>query len=183
MKQRYAVLVLAVLAGCTQQPSPVPAAAQPPAATPAAVAGLDADWQGLGPLQLGTSAEQLHQSWHGALEGEAVADGGCYWLTPVDQPDVALMVEDDTFARYDVEGEAVTAPGGGRNGMTLTQLQQHYPVAEVAPATAGSDGSQLRVPAADGSAAVLVFELGTDGHAMRWRVGQLPQAGQATYCQ
>ena len=93
------------------------------------------------------------------------------------------MLESGRFVRYDVRDADVPAPGGGTVGMSLAQLQAAYPQAEaVQPHKYVEGGKVLRVPAADGSQGVLVFELGADGKASAWRVGLAPQVDYVEGC-
>ena len=184
-----------LLVACQRTPPAEPPAAEP-AATPAAapapspastapVAGSDADWQGYGAAQLGIDVDQLRAVWGSELQGEAGADGACYYLSPAAHSEGGpfFMLEGGRFVRYDVRGGDTAAPGGGRIGMDLTQLQALYPQAEpVQPHKYVADGKVLRVPATDGSQGALVFELGADGKATVWRVGLPPQVDYVEGC-
>ena len=185
----FAILLVA----CQRTPPAEPVAAEPAAApvqapnpansTPAA--SSDADWQGYGAAQLGIDAEQLRTVWSTELQGEAAADGGCYYLSPSAHSEGGpfFMLEGGKFVRYDVRGGDTAAPGGGKIGMDLTQLQALYPQAEpLQPHKYVEGGKVLRVPAADGSQGVLVFELGADGKATLWRVGLPPQVDYVEGC-
>ncbi|WP_269792748.1 lectin [Stenotrophomonas sp. Iso1] len=186
-------VLVALLAACNRTPEPVaapqtaPAPEAAPAPAPAAgtVATSDADWQGYGPAQLGVDAEQLVTAWGSELQGDAAADGGCYYLQPVGQGEggVAFMIESGHFVRYDLRTADIAAPGGGKVGLDLAQLQALYPQAEAPqPHKYVEGGKVLRVPAADGSRGVLVFELGADGKASAWRVGVPPQVDYVEGC-
>ncbi len=188
--------MVVLLTACNRAPEPTPAPQAAPAtaeASPAAmptasgeaVAASDADWQGYGPAQLGVDAEQLAEAWGKELQGDAAADGGCYYLQPAGQGEggVAFMIEGGQFVRYDLRNADIVAPGGGKRGMDLAQLQALYPQAEAPqPHKYVEGGKVLRVPAADGSQGVLVFELGADGKATAWRVGLSPQVDYVEGC-
>ncbi|MNM72794.1 hypothetical protein D3C81_844960 [compost metagenome] len=186
-------VVIVLLAACNRTPEPAAAPQTAPAAevsptpvpAPEAAARSDADWQGYGPAQLGVDAEQLATAWGTELQGDAAADGGCYYLQPAGQGEggVAFMVESGHFVRYDLRTADIAAPGGGRVGLDLAQLQALYPQAEAPqPHKYVEGGKTLRVPAADGSQGVLVFELGADGKASAWRVGVPPQVDYVEGC-
>jgi hypothetical protein len=190
MKRLLMMMAVVALAGC-KQAAPTAGETSAPAiptsttAPPPDAALAEADWQGYGPLQLGTDAEQLRLAWGGELQGEAAADGGCYYLHPDDaaQPPVAFMIEEDSFVRYEVEQGTQAAPGGGHIGMTLTQLQQLYPRAEAPqPHKYDTGAHYLRVPVADGGQTVLMFEVASDGTVQRWRVGLPPQVDYVEGC-
>ena len=187
----FAVLLVA----CQRTPPAEPVAAEPVAApapaqvpdpaTAAPVASSDADWQGYGAAQLGIDADQLRTAWTGELQGEAAADGGCYYLSPAAHSEGGpfFMLEGGKFVRYDVRGGDTAAPGGGKIGMELAQLQALYPQAEpLQPHKYVEGGKVLRVPAMDGSQSMLVFELGADGKATIWRVGLPPQVDYVEGC-
>ena len=182
-----------LLVACQRTPPAEPLAAEPaatpaPAPAPAStapVASSDADWQGYGAAQLGIDADQLRAVWGSELQGDAAADGGCYYLSPGAHTEGGpfFMLEGGRFVRYDVRGGDTAAPGGGRIGMDLAQLQALYPQAEpVQPHKYVADGKVLRVPATDGSQGALVFELGADGKATVWRVGLPPQVDYVEGC-
>lgn len=185
-------LFTVLLVACQRTPPAEPAAAEPAAPAPvsapagaAPVAASDADWQGYGAAQLGIDAEQLRTVWTGELQGDAAADGGCYYLSPAAHSEGGpfFMLEGGKFVRYDVRGGATVAPGGGKIGMDLAQLQVLYPQAEpLQPHKYVEGGKVLRVPATDGSQGVLVFELGADGKATLWRVGLPPQVDYVEGC-
>ena len=189
-------LFTVLLVACQRTPPAEPAAAEPaapapvsaPAPSPAGavpVAASDADWQGYGAAQLGIDAEQLRTAWTGELQGDIAADGGCYYLSPAAHSEGGpfFMLEEGKFVRYDVRGGDTAAPGGGRIGMDLAQLQALYPPAEpLQPHKYVEGGKVLRVPATDGSQGVLVFELGADGKATIWRVGLPPQVDYVEGC-
>lgn len=186
-----ALFAVLLLAACQRTPPAEPVAATPAPApepaepAPSAVAASDADWQGYGAAQLGTDAEQLRAAWSAELQGDAAADGGCYYLSPGAHTEGGpfFMLEGGRFVRYDVRGGDTAAPGGGRIGMDLAQLQALYPQAEpVQPHKYVADGKVLRVPATDGSQGALVFELGADGKATTWRVGLPPQVDYVEGC-
>lgn len=185
----FAVLLVA----CQRTPPAEPVAAEPaaapvPAPSPgssAPAASSDADWQGYGAAQLGIDADQLRTAWTGELQGEAAADGGCYYLSPAAHSEGGpfFMLEGGKFVRYDVRGGDTAAPGGGKIGMELAQLQALYPQAEpLQPHKYVEGGRVLRVPATDGSQSMLVFELGADGKATIWRVGLPPQVDYVEGC-
>ncbi|WP_449467932.1 lectin [Stenotrophomonas humi] len=186
-------VVIVLLAACNRTPEPAAAPQTAPAAevsptpepAPEAAAQSDADWQGYGPAQLGVDAEQLATAWGSELQGDATADGGCYYLQPAGQTQggVAFMIESGHFVRYDLRTAEIAAPGGGKVGLDLAQLQALYPQAEAPQPHKYVDGGKvLRVPAADGSQGVLVFELGADGKASAWRVGVPPQVDYVEGC-
>lgn len=190
------LILVVLLAGCNRTPEPEPAAPPPAAdtattAAPAAeapetaVATGEASWQGYGPLPLGIDAAQMRALWPGELQGDAAADGGCYYLSPASEEEARpfFMIEGDRFVRYDLRSSDAAAPGGGAIGMDLPQLQALYPNAAAPQPHKYVDGGKvLRVPAVDGSQAVLVLELGADGKVSAWRVGLPPQVDYVEGC-
>ncbi|WP_096144928.1 lectin [Stenotrophomonas pictorum] len=187
----FSLILLALPAACERPSEPTASpSATGSVSAPAAVAGpaattAGAGWQGYGPVPLGSDAAQLHASWPGELQGDAVADGGCYYLSPAGQDEARpfFMIEGDRFVRYDLRSTAVPAPGGGTVGMELAQLQALYPHAGPPQPHKYVDGARmLRVTAVDGGPGVLVFELGADGKVGAWRVGLPPQVDYVEGC-
>lgn len=108
---------------------------------------------------------------------------GCYFLRPQDAEDPRLMIEGRKLVRYDVRSAAITAPGGGKVGMTLGELQVLYPEpADVGPDKYDEKAQHLRVRPAQEGGAVIDFALGADGRVGAWRVGQTPQVDYAEGC-
>jgi hypothetical protein len=67
----------------------------------------------------------------------------------------------------------IIAPGGGKVGMTLGELQVLYPErADVGPDKYDEKAQHLRVRPAQEGGAVIDFALGADGRVGAWRVGQ-----------
>lgn len=198
------LLVLALVA-CNREPPATPAADLPPPASdqpvedvppatapPAGAAGAApaasgmARWDGYGDARFGMGAAQVRQAWPGALEGSPAEGTTCFHLSPAGQAGparLALMIEDDRFVRYSVESDAMVAPGGGRVGMDAGQIAALYPdrVREQ-PHKYVEGGRYLRIPAADDSGAVLLFEVGADGVVDEWRLGLPPQVDYVEGC-
>ena len=163
----------------------------PPATVPhaaSALATLATSFEGFGPVRFGEGAESLRELWKGGLEGDAdPADPqACYYLFPRARPQhghgTAFMIERGRFVRVDVDQAGAVAPGGGRIGMDAEQIHALYPgQVEEAPHKYVEGGRYLRV-VADGSPAVLVFEVDADGQVRSWRVGLPPQVDYVEGC-
>ncbi|KAF1015149.1 MAG: hypothetical protein GAK31_02639 [Stenotrophomonas maltophilia] len=200
-------LLLLPLAACsrtaeTSAPADPATRAEPSAAGPARDAGVpgDADpvtgspaeprtdsparMDGFGPLAFGTGVDKVRTLWAKPLVGE-VPDDSCHYLRP--EGDAAegpfLMIEGKTFVCYDIRGPGVTAPGGGEVGMTLGELQTHYPDrGDVGPDKYDDKIQHLRVRPAKEGGTVIDFTLGADGKVQAWRVGQTPQLDYVEGC-
>ncbi len=108
---------------------------------------------------------------------------GCYFLRPQNAEDPRLMIEGRKLVRYDVHSAAVIAPGGGKVGMTLGELQVLYPErGDVVPDKYDEKAQHLRVRPAQEGGAVVDFALGADGRVGAWRVGQTPQVDYVEGC-
>ncbi|MEG0185023.1 MAG: hypothetical protein RR704_16420 [Stenotrophomonas sp.] len=108
---------------------------------------------------------------------------GCYFLRPQDAEDPKLMIEGRKLVRYDVRSQAIVAPGGGRVGMTLGELQVLYPDrGDVVPDKYDDKAQHLRVRPAQEGGAIVDFALGADGKVAGWRVGKTPQVDYAEGC-
>lgn len=168
-------------------PAAPPAGDEPvPASSAAPQAGtVLATFSAYGPVALGATQAQVVQAWGGALTGmDGQDEDACHRLEPAGSAAgmaaVAFMIENDRFVRYDVRDPAVVAPGGGRIGMPLAQLQALYPQAQVLPHKYVRLGKVLRVEGT--GAARLVFETGADGRVSGWRVGLPPQVDYVEGC-
>lgn len=205
MKQLGGVLALGValaLGGCERTPEtpstdaqaatvePAADTAAAPAAAGAAAASADtasqgpAHLDGYGPLRLGSTLDEVRTAWKEPLRGD-VPDDYCHVLRPEGSQadDVILMIEGKRLVRYDVRNDRIVAPGGGKVGMSLGQLQTLYPDrGDLTPHKYDERGHNLRVrPAADGGA-VVNFEIDGDGKVTAWRVGKTPQVDYVEGC-
>lgn len=202
MKQLGSVLALGIalaLSSCERTPetpskdaeaavpTPVDTAPAAPAATPAAqdpAAAGPARLDGYGPLTLGSTLDEVRAAWKAPLQGE-VPDDYCHALRPqgAQAEDVILMIEGKRLVRYDVRNDRITAPGGGKVGMSLGQLQTLYPDrGDVTPHKYDEKGHNLRVRPATEGGALINFEINGDGNVSAWRVGQTPQVDYVEGC-
>ncbi len=111
------------------------------------------------------------------------SNDGCYFLRPQNAEDPRLMIEGRKLVRYDVHSAAVIAPGGGKVGMTLGELQVLYPErGDVVPDKYDEKAQHLRRPHAQEGGAVIDFALGADGRVGAWKVGQTPQVDYVEGC-
>jgi hypothetical protein len=167
----------------------------PPATAPAGVTmplpGLPApgsiSFAGFGPAAFGDDAEAVRQAWGGALR--ALPDGAepCHFLSPPVEADsgyqVAFMIEDGRFVRIDIASPRVAAPGGGRVGMRVDELEALYPgMVERRPHFYVDDGHYLRIRDPDGGQGVLLFEADDEGVVGEWRIGLPPQVDYVEGC-
>ncbi|AEM53082.1 hypothetical protein [Stenotrophomonas maltophilia] len=107
----------------------------------------------------------------------------CYYLHPQGAEDPRLMIEGRKLVRYEVTSTAIVAPGGGKVGMTLGELQLLYPErADVGPDKYDDQAQHLRVRPAQDGAAIIDFSLSRDGKVDGWRVGQTPQVDYVEGC-
>ncbi|MEG2804070.1 hypothetical protein [Stenotrophomonas sp.] len=205
MKQLGSVLALAIalaVGGCDRHadtpatatdaaaPTPAPAAAADTAATAAPAAPTapaqsgPARLDGYGPLKLGSSLDEVRAAWKTPLQGE-VPDDYCHALRPegAQAKDVVLMIEGKRLVRYDVKNDRIVAPGGGKIGMSLGQLQSLYPDrGDLTPHKYDERGHNLRVRPATEGGALINFEIDGDGLVTQWRVGQTPQVDYVEGC-
>ena len=144
---------------------------------------------GFGPAKFGGTQEDVRMAWGGDLgEAKASEPGGCYYLIPqpvgTDGYRTAFMIEGDTFVRIDVRRDDVTAPGGGKVGMTKAQVAGLYAGIEEQPHKY-TDGEYLRVKDTAGGNGVLLFETdgkGDDAKVTAWRIGVPPQVDYVEGC-
>ncbi|MGN6222869.1 lectin [Pseudoxanthomonas sp.] len=163
--------------------SPAPPATDPAAPPEMAQAGL----AGFGDMKLGSSEDEAKTAWGGELKSLPAAEGStCHYLLPKwakDGNELAFMIEDGKFVRYDVGTDKETAPGGGKVGMQADALQALYKGGlQSTPHKYVEGGRYLSITASGVAPSKLVFEVGADGKVTRWRVGLTPQADYVEGC-
>ncbi|MGH8063048.1 MAG: lectin [Pseudoxanthomonas sp.] len=167
-------------------PTPTPETAAPTAAeTPPASEG-QAGFAGYGDMKLGSTVEEAKTAWAGELNGKPGEAGGCYYLTPKwvkKTSDFAFMIEGDKFVRYDVGTDKETAPGGGKVGMSVDQLDKLYGDSlQSTPHKYVQGGQYLSIAASGVAPSKLVFETDAAGKVSAWRVGLSPQVDYVEGC-
>ena len=183
--------MLLALAACGEPTdTDTDSAASPAPEDAAAVTGPPADgapasrWDGTGQATFGMSADEVRAAWDGGLAGNAVEeDPACFHLRPASQPEgayFAMMFGEDRFVRYSLSNDAMTAPGGGRRGMSGEEIEGLYPGRVERQPHKYSDGEYLRIPGEGGS--VLVFETDASGRVTQWRVGLPPYVDYVEGC-
>lgn len=167
-------------------PAPLPEAATPAIAEAAPASAGQAGFAGYGYMKLGSSTEQAKTAWAGELNGKPGEAGGCYYLTPkwVKKPsDFAFMIEGDKFVRYDVGTDKEAAPGGGKVGMSVDQLNTLYGDGlQSTPHKYVQGGHYLALAASGVAPSKLVFETDAAGKVVAWRVGLSPQVDYVEGC-
>ncbi len=179
----------AVQAPAAPAPLDQPRVDVPPATAPMPATG-DARYDGYARLRFGMTAAEVAQAWEGTLDGMpdpgASDQAGCYYLNPLGDPSpayFALMMEHDKFVRYDISNDKDVAPGGGKVGMSVADIDKLYPERVTSSPHKYVDGAKvLRIKADDGSSGVLVLETDNNGKVTRWRVGQPPAVDYVEGC-
>ncbi|KAF1729421.1 MAG: lectin [Pseudoxanthomonas sp.] len=198
------VMAVTLLSACQRDPAAAPATepqttatatpmAEAPAPTPAAddtaaPAGpvSQASFLGYGDMKLGSTVEEARAAWGGELNGAPMEGTTCHYLWPkwITRPaDFAFMMEDGRFVRYDVGTDKETAPGGGKVGMSVEELQKLYGGAlKGAPHKYTQGGQYLSMDAGDVAPTRLVFEVDAADKVTSWRVGLSPQVEYVEGC-
>ena len=198
------VMAVTLLSACQRDPAAAPATepqttatatpmAEAPAPTPAAddtaaPAGpvSQASFLGYGDMKLGSTVDEARAAWGGELNGAPMEGTTCHYLWPkwITRPaDFAFMMEDGRFVRYDVGTDKETAPGGGKVGMSVEELQKLYGGAlKDSPHKYTQGGQYLSMDAGDVAPTRLVFEVDAAGKVTSWRVGLSPQVEYVEGC-
>lgn len=159
---------------------PGPASASPADPRSDSPARLD----GFGPVALGAGVDEVRSRFGAPLQGE-VPNDECHYLRPQKESPEGpwLMIEGNKLVRYDVRGPGIVAPGGGRVGMGLGELQQLYPErGDVTPDKYDPQAQHLRVRPAQEGQGIIDFALDADGKVGAWRVGLPPQVDYVEGC-
>ncbi|MFT3667220.1 MAG: lectin [Pseudoxanthomonas sp.] len=199
------VMVAALLSACQREEAPAAADAEPlttaastpVAETPAPVPAVDdtaapagpvsqASFLGYGDMKLGSTVDEARTAWGGELNGAPMEGTSCHYLWPkwISRPaDFAFMMEEGKFVRYDVGTDKETAPGGGKVGMTVEELQKLYGGAlKATPHKYVQGGQYLSIDAGDVAPTKLIFEADAAGKVTSWRVGLSPQVEYVEGC-
>ncbi len=198
------VMAVTLLSACQRDPAAAPATepqttatatpmAEAPAPTPAAddtaaPAGpvSQASFLGYGDMKLGSTVDEARAAWGGELNGAPMEGTTCHYLWPkwISRPaDFAFMMEEGRFVRYDVGTDKETAPGGGKVGMSVEELQKLYGGAlKASPHKYTQGGQYLSMDAGDVAPTRLVFEVDAAGKVTSWRVGLSPQVEYVEGC-
>ena len=198
------VMAVTLLSACQRDPAAAPATepqttatatpmAEAPAPTPAAddtaaPAGpvSQASFLGYGDMKLGSTVDEARAAWGGELNGAPMEGTTCHYLWPkwITRPaDFAFMMEDGRFVRYDVGTDKETAPGGGKVGLSVEELQKLYGGAlKASPHKYTQGGQYLSMDAGDVAPTRLVFEVDAAGKVTSWRVGLSPQVEYVEGC-
>lgn len=202
------MLIATVLAGCGERTPAVPEPAapapeapgrteasmpRPPVAEPAPAADVGMlpapgtiTFAGFGPAAFGSDEESVRMAWGKDMEGAPSEPGGCYVLAPAPRGEppfrFGFMLEGGKFSRIDVRIDAIPAPGGGKVGMSMTEIVRLYPGAEETPHKYTPGARTLRAKDPAGGGAALVFEIGTEGVVVAWRIGVPPQVDYVESC-
>ena len=157
--------------------------ATPPAdSTPDPTLGLST-WNGYGDTTFGMDEAAFRKAWGGDLsnyEGEEKAS--CFHLWPKGQKtsaELAFMFGDTKFARYSTENPKLTAPGGGKIGMSRSEIDKLYAGRIDEQPHKYTDGKYLRITEGKN---VLIFEADKAGKVTEWRVGVPPYVDYVEGC-
>lgn len=162
-------------------PAIKPVTPSPAAEDPATMARYD----GYGDMRFGMDETAFDKAWGGELKGAPKQDSSCFYKTPKwvkRSADFAFMFEGGRFVRYDVGTAKEAAPGGGKVGMSETQIRALYGEhVETQPHKYVASAKYLRIAAPHGDGA-LVFETDAQGKVTRWHVGVPPQVDYVEGC-
>ncbi len=187
----FALLGVALLAGCSAPSAPQTAAGKPkPSISAKELQALQSDqalahYDGYGATHFGMDEDSFRSAWKANLTGVVDPAGTCSLLRPSwvrDLADFDFMFEKGHFLRYDVGTPKQVAPGGGKVGMSAAQILALYGKRAVQSPHKYTPGAQyLRV--ADEQGNVLLFETDAGGKVTRWRIGRPPQIDYEDGCE
>lgn len=166
--------------------APIPATPPPSGPAPAPADGA-IGFAGFGPATFGADEEAVRKAWGKDIKADVPGEpGGCYYLYPQPRPQgsygTGFMMENDKFARIDVDSADIVAPGGGRIGVTADVIRKLYAGRVEEQKHKYGDGNYLRIKDSSGGPGVLVFETDDKGSVTKWRIGVPPQIDYVEGC-
>jgi len=170
--------------------TPPPAGTTPAGTTPAGAMPAPGaiGFAGFGAAPFGATEEQVRMAWGRELTGPRPdTPEGCYYLMPEPRTQrgyrIGFMFEGRHFVRIDVDADDIEAPGGGRVGMTMQDIQRLYGEhVQVQSHKYVDGGHYLRIPNPGGGSGVVLFETDADDRVTAWRIGEPPQVDYVEGC-
>ena len=193
MKQTLSLVPLALLAACSSQSSPDPAADETVSVTPAtpmapektapaidpAPSANTLTLLGLGDLRIG-QAVPSGSRWR--AEGAQASDM-CRVLSSPDYPDAYAIVEEGKVRRISIsKGSKVRLAEGIGPGATEAAVKKHFPYLATPHKYVDAPGKYLTAPDADSGTPALRFEIGSDGTVSQIHAGTMPVLGYVEAC-
>jgi hypothetical protein len=176
---RYLVLLLA-LAACRKGDAPAPQASAPADTTPKWVLSATS----FGKVKTGISLAELNSSLNEQLVPAYQMNPTCDYIYPAAMPDsVAVMVENDTVVRFDVESPGIrTVEGAGVGDLEADVVKLYGAGIEVSPHKyTGPEGHYLTVTPPGDTLHQIIFE--TDGQkVVHMRAGSRPAVEYVEGC-
>jgi hypothetical protein len=139
------------------------------------------NFDGFGPAKFGSNEESVRMSWGRPLNASKPAVGAtCYYLytgaLPEQQQDIAFMLEDGHFVRYDVGDTKQVAPGDIVVGDSAASVMKaHAGHVENQPHKYIQGAHTLVVTPVEQTHARLIFETDANDTIVNWRIGVPPQ--------
>ncbi|MES2499661.1 MAG: hypothetical protein V4570_03935 [Pseudomonadota bacterium] len=194
-----ALSMCCALSACDNQPSvePIKPQSEPELTNKTSQKNHDAEvinFAGFGPAKFGGNEESVRMSWGRPLNAsKPVAGATCYYLyldpKPEPQQEIAFMLEDGQFVRYDVDHPKWIAPGNIVVGDTMTKVvQAHAGRIENQPHKYIEGAHTLIVTPTEVesdnklSSTRLIFETDANDIVINWRIGVAPQVYYVEGC-
>ena len=206
-----ATLLVIALAGCgereaamaTPSPADAPGASAAPAAAATIGAAATADagdsssghdqrvvnFGGYASARFNDGPDAVRRAFAGPLDAAPAPDDptACHYLMSAPRSPqgfgIAFMIEGGKFVRYDVDTQAIIAPGGLAVGQRATAVHAAFgELVQVQPHKYVEGGQVLVVRPADGGEARLIFETDAAGGITSWRIGIEPQVHYVEGC-
>lgn len=146
------------------------------------------NFAGFGPAKFGDNEESVRMSWGSPLRASEPQTGAtCYYLyqdpMPESLQDIAFMLEEGQFVRYDIDDPKWVAPGDIVVGDSAQMVMQaHVNRVENHPHKYIHGAHTLIVTPVEQSDARLIFETDADNMVVSWRIGVSPQVYYVESC-
>ncbi|HEV7667910.1 MAG TPA: hypothetical protein VGS22_05265 [Thermoanaerobaculia bacterium] len=140
------------------------------------------DYDGVGPVKIGMSLDDLSRAINQNLDAySSVSDQDCFYLMPINNSGVGVMIRKGSVARIDVGSPEVSTTEGAHIGSTEKRIRSIYgSTLEIGPHQYDDHGLYLTNRSRSGDTAIR-FEI-SEGLVSTYYVGKFPEITLVEHC-